>query len=141
MMTKNTKRKGYIYEQTFFTEALKNGLEVFIPLGDHLPVDCILVNSAGKNFNVQIKGSEKSSKGERKNGCKRYRFSTTTGRVVKQPLDCTKVDIVAIFCADINTWYLNPMYGSRWSINSCGLPGQPRVQSKTRKISGSVGLI
>ncbi len=107
-MTKNTKRKGYIYEQTFFTEALKNGLEVFIPLGDHLPVDCILVNSAGKNFNVQIKGSEKSSKGERKNGCKRYRFSTTTGRVVKQPLDCTKVDIVAIFCADINTWYLIP---------------------------------
>lgn len=107
-MTKNTKRKGYIYEQTFFTKALKNGLEVFIPLGDHLPVDCIVVNSAGKNFNVQIKGTEKSSISDRKNGCKRYKFSTTTGRVVKHPLDCTKVDIVAIFCADIDTWYLIP---------------------------------
>ena len=79
MMTKNTKRKGYIYEQTFFTEALKNGLEVFIPLGDHLPVDCILVNSAGKNFNVQIKGSEKSSKGKEKTGAKGIDFPRLLG--------------------------------------------------------------
>ena len=130
-----TKRLGYIYEQAFFTEALRHGLEVFVPLGDHLPVDCIVVNSAGKKFNVQIKGSPKASPVEKNNGCKRYKFSTTTGRAVKHPLDCTKVDVVGIFCADIETWYLDSMHGLRWSGDCCGLPQQPQSRrASTRNI-------
>lgn len=38
------KRKGSLYEQIFFTEALRQGLEVFVPLGDYLPQDCIVMN-------------------------------------------------------------------------------------------------
>ena len=111
--TSMAKRLGYIYEQAFFTESLRHGLEVFVPLGDHLPVDCIIVNSAGKKFNVQIKGSSKASPVEKNNGCTRYKFSVTTGRATKQPLDCTKVDVVAIYCADIDTWYLIPCMKKR----------------------------
>ena len=132
-MTKNTKRKGYIYEQIFFTEALKNGLEVFCPLGDHLPVDCIVVNSAGRKFNVQIKGSEKSSVSERKNGCARYKFSTTTGRVVKYPLDCTKVDVVAILCADIDAWYLIPCLAIDGALTVAVYPHNPNSKGKHEK--------
>ena len=52
------KRKGNIYEQIFFTEALSHNLEIFTPLGDYLPQDCLVMNQAGKVFKVQIKGTE-----------------------------------------------------------------------------------
>ena len=128
-----TKRFGYIYEQEFFTKSLRQGLEVFTPLGDHLPVDCIVVNSAGKKFNVQIKGSGKASSSERKNGCNRYKFSTTTGRSVKQPLDCTKVDVVAIYCADIDTWYLLPCMAIDGALTVAVYPHNPDSKAKHEK--------
>tara|TARA_R100000951_G_C2566196_1_gene157249 strand:- start:138 stop:560 length:423 start_codon:yes stop_codon:yes gene_type:complete len=128
-----TKRLGYIYEQEFFTRALRQGLEVFTPLGDHLPVDCMIVNSAGKKFNVQIKGSGKASSSERKNGCNRYKFSTTTGRSVKQPLDCTKVDVVAIYCADIDTWYLIPCMAIDGALTVAVYPHNPNSKAKHEK--------
>ena len=131
--SKMTKRLGYIYEQEFFTRALRQGLEVFTPLGDHLPVDCMIVNSAGKKFNVQIKGSGKASPSERKNGCQRYKFSTTTGRSVKQPLDCTKVDVVAIYCADIDTWYLIPCMALDGALTVAVYPHNPNSKAKHEK--------
>ncbi len=103
-----TKRLGYIYEQEFFTQALRHGLEVFTPLGDHLPQDCIVVNAAGKKFNVQVKGTEKAKLSDKTRAIRRYKFSCTTGRAVKKPLDCTKVDVVAVYCDDIRIWYLIP---------------------------------
>ena len=131
--SKMTKRFGYIYEQEFFTKSLRQGLEVFTPLGDHLPVDCIVVNSAGKKFNVQIKGSGKASSSERKNGCNRYKFSTTTGRSVKHPLDCTKVDVVAIYCADIDTWYLLPCMAIDGALTVAVYPHNPDSKAKHEK--------
>jgi len=98
-----SKRLGYIYEQDFFAKALRHGLEVFVPLGDYLPQDCIVVNAAGKKFNVQIKGTEMA-----REPVKRYKFTCTTGRVSKKPLDCTKVDVLAALCDDIGVWYLIP---------------------------------
>ena len=103
-----TKRLGCIFEQEFFAQALRKGLEVFCPLGEHLPQDCIVVNSAGRKFNVQIKGTEKARLGDGTKTIKRYRFSCSTGRTVKKPLDCTKVDVVAVYCDDIDVWYLIP---------------------------------
>ena len=52
------KNKGTLYEQTFFTEALFRNLHVFPPVGDYLPIDCLVMNDAGKVFKVQIKGTE-----------------------------------------------------------------------------------
>ena len=50
MMMTMMKRKGSLYEQKFFSEALEHGLEVFVPLGDYLPQDCLVMNTAGKDF-------------------------------------------------------------------------------------------
>ena len=107
-MTKNTRRKGYIWEQVFFTEALKHGLEVFTPLGDYLPQDCIVVNSAGKKFNVQIKGSSAIKICKKNKGMGRYQVNCTSGSGNITPVDCTKVDVVSVYCADIDLWYLIP---------------------------------
>ena len=51
------KRTGNLYEQIFFAEALSKDLEVFTPLGDYLPQDCLMMNKAGKVFKTQIKGT------------------------------------------------------------------------------------
>jgi hypothetical protein len=51
------KRAGNLYEQIFFAEALSKDLEVFTPLGDYLPQDCLVMNKAGKVFKTQIKGT------------------------------------------------------------------------------------
>ena len=48
------KRKGNLYEQIFFTEALSRNLEVFTPLGDYLPQDCLVMNQAGKVFKIDV---------------------------------------------------------------------------------------
>ena len=100
------KRDGSLYEQIFFAEALKHGLEVFPPLGDYLPVDCLVMNTAGRVFKIQIKGTAHTSKEGRKNP--RYIVTTATGRDSKTSIDCTKVDVVVAYLADINVFYIIP---------------------------------
>ena len=101
------KRKGNLYEQKFFSEALQHGLEVFVPLGDYLPQDCIVMNSAGKMFKVQIKGTEGKSK-ENRSGLGRYMLTTSSGSTGKEPIDCTKVDILVAYVDDENVFYNIP---------------------------------
>jgi hypothetical protein len=100
------KRRGSLYEQIFFTEALARNLEVFIPLGDYLPQDCLVMNQAGRIFRVQVKGTENFTQSG--NGSKRYMITTATGTTGKQPIDPQRVDIVAAYIASIPTWYLIP---------------------------------
>jgi hypothetical protein len=100
------KRDGSLYEQIFFAEALKHGLEVFPPLGDYLPVDCLIMNAAGRVFKVQIKGTAKPSIEGR--GKPRYIVTTSFGTSKKTTIDCTKVDIVVAYLSDINLFYIIP---------------------------------
>ena len=109
------KRKGSLYEQTFFTEALARNLEVFTPLGDYLPQDCLVMNQAGKIFKVQIKGTKDKQFDKANKGLGRYMITTSTGRIKKETLDCTKVDILAAYIESIPTWYIIPCL----EINSC----------------------
>ena len=81
MMT--MKRKGSLYEQKFFSEALQHGLEVFVPLGDYLPQDCLVMNSAGKIFKIQVKGTESKSKDKERGGLGRYMVTTSSGSTTK----------------------------------------------------------
>ena len=97
------KRKGSLYEQTFFTEALARNLEVFTPLGDYLPQDCLVMNQAGKIFKVQIKGTKDKQFDKANKGLGRYMITTSTGRIKKETLDCTKVDILAAYIESIPT--------------------------------------
>ena len=109
------KRKGSLYEQTFFTEALARNLEVFTPLGDYLPQDCLVMNQAGKIFKVQIKGTKDKQFDKANKGLGRYMITTSTGRIKKETLDCTKVDILAAYIESIPTWYIIPCL----EINQC----------------------
>jgi len=133
MMTKNTRRKGYIWEQVFFTEALKHGLEVFTPLGDYLPQDCIVVNSAGKKFNVQIKGSSVLKICKKNKGMGRYQVNCTSGSTGLNAIDCTKVDVVAVYCADIDLWYLIPCMALDGSTVVGLYPHNPESKAKHEK--------
>jgi hypothetical protein len=80
------------------------GLDVFVPLGDYLPQDCLISNAAGKFYRVQIKGTD----------CSRLRSSNTERwRITaqchgKEPLDCTKVDVMAAYVLPMDTWYIVP---------------------------------
>ena len=109
------KRRGSLYEQTFFTEALARNLEVFTPLGDYLPQDCLVMNQAGKIFKVQIKGTKDKQFDKANKGLGRYMITTSTGRIKKETLDCTKVDILAAYIESIPTWYIIPCL----EINQC----------------------
>lgn len=109
------KRKGSLYEQTFFTEALARNLEVFTPLGDYLPQDCLVMNQAGKIFKVQIKGTKDKQFDKANKGLGRYMITTSTGRIKKETLDCTKVDVLAAYIESIPTWYIIPCL----EINQC----------------------
>ena len=132
-MTKNTRRKGYIWEQVSFTEALKHGLEVFTPLGDYLPQDCIVVNSAGKKFNVQIKGTSVLKICKKNKGMGRYQVNCTSGSSGLVSIDCTKVDVVAVYCADIDLWYLIPCMALDGSTVVGLYPHNPDSQAKHEK--------
>ena len=102
------KRAGSLYEQQFFLDALKNGLEVFTPLGDYLPQDCIVMNSAGRTFRVQIKGTSTLLHDTRGKGLGRYMITSASGKKVKETIDCTKVDTLAAYVQPLGKWYIIP---------------------------------
>lgn len=102
------KRKGNLYEQIFYTEALARNLEVFIPLGDYLPQDCLVMNRAGKSYKVQIKGTAEKAYDKTRGGLGRYMITTASGSSTKQSIDPTKVDVLAAYIEKIPTWYIIP---------------------------------
>ena len=119
------RKEGHIYEQAFFTQALRKNLEVFIPLGDYLPQDCLIMNQAGKVFKVQIKGS----KVERN----RYKISSSSGSGTKRSLDCTKVDILAAYCVEPDVFYLIPCMELDGSLTIGLCPQNPNSKAKFEK--------
>jgi len=100
------KRAGVLYEYEFFTRALRNNLEVFTPAGDHLPIDCMVVNGAGRVFRVQVKGTGSGHQHMRK--AKRFKVTAATGREQKTRIDCTKVDILAVYIEPHDLFYIIP---------------------------------
>ena len=103
------KHKGTLYEQIFFSEVFARNHEVFTPIGDYLPQDCLLMNQAGKIFRVQIKGTEDKVADKSRGGLGRYMITTATGHTGKTSIDPSKVDVVAAYVASIPTWYIIPI--------------------------------
>ena len=127
------KRDGNLYEQIFFAEALKHGLEVFPPLGDYLPIDCLVMNSAGRVFKVQIKGTGKVTICPKNKGSGRYKITASCGSLKKQPLDCTKVDVLAAFIEDLELWYLIPCMSLDNALTLGLYPNIPDSKGKHEK--------
>ena len=127
------KRRGSLYEQTFFTEALSRNLEVFTPLGDYLPQDCLVMNQAGKIFKVQIKGTKDKVIDKANKGLGRYMITTSTGRSKKESLDCTKVDILAAYIEAIPTWYIIPCLEINQAVRISLYAHNPSSKAKHEK--------
>ena len=127
------RRDGSLYEQIFFAEALKHGLEVFPPLGDYLPIDCLVMNSAGRVFKVQIKGTSKVTICPKNKGSGRYKITASCGSLKKQPLDCTKVDVLAAFIEDLELWYLIPCMSLDNALTLGLYPNIPDSKGKHEK--------
>jgi hypothetical protein len=102
----NNKKVGTAWEYEFFARILDLGYDLFIPAGDNLPQDCIVGNSAGKLFKVQIKGTTRAYPDKR--NTPRYKICAGSGAKSKTPIDCTKVDLLAVYIASRDVWYLIP---------------------------------
>ena len=127
------KRKGNIYEQIFFTEALERNLEVFIPLGDYLPQDCLVMNQAGRSYKVQIKGTADKVHDKSRGGLGRYMITTASGSSAKQTIDPTKVDVLAAYIEKLPTWYLIPSLAIDSAIRISLYPHNPESKAKHEK--------
>lgn len=100
----DTKRFGYLSEQRFIVEALEKGLEVLSPVGEYLPIDFVVMNRAGGMFRTQVKATDTLIISK---GAKRYAISACEG-TAKNPIDCTKVDVVACYVKPHDQWYFFP---------------------------------
>jgi hypothetical protein len=104
----NMKKEGTIYETKFIVRCLEYGLEPHPTVGDYLPHDLLVSNSAGSIYKVQVKGTSCriKDKGRRAGSSPRYRI-TAAGGGQKAPLDCSKVDVLACSVKG-DHWYLIP---------------------------------
>lgn len=102
---RQNKRLGTSYECLFLYEALQRGLHPHQCVGDYLGHDIAIMNDAGKFFRVNVKGTSQSrcSNG----GARRFTIKVLAGSP-PTPLDCTKVDVVAVYIAPKQLWYLVP---------------------------------
>jgi hypothetical protein len=124
------KSKGTLYEQTFFAEALSRNLHVFSPIGDYLPVDCLIMNDAGKVFKVQIKGTENKTQDPQRTGLGRYMITTATGATKKQSIDPSKVDVLAAYVQKVKTWYIIPVLSIDSALRISLYPHNPKSKAK-----------
>jgi hypothetical protein len=128
----NNKRDGFIYEMEFFTRALRNDLEVFLPAGDYLPQDCIVQNSEGKVFKVQVKGTRTASNEGPRRKFPRYRLSTGSGQKGKSVISPKEVDVVACYLAPMDIFYLLPVKVLK-GVTTWIYAGDPKTKSRLEK--------
>ena len=122
----SNKKDGFRYEMNFFNEAIKRGLDVFIPAGDYLPQDCIIQNSEGKIYKVQEKGTNTSVQDKK---IPRYRLSTGKGSRGKTIIDC---DIIAGYVAPLDLLYLIPCE-EILGVSTWLYPDDPKTKSRLEK--------
>ena len=127
------KNKGTLYEQIFFHEALAHNYEVFTPLGDYLPQDCLVMNQAGKVYKVQIKGTADKVADKSRGGMGRYMITTTAGASHKESIDPSKVDVLAAYVAALPPWYLIPILSIDSAIRISLYPHNPTSKAKHEK--------
>lgn len=114
-----SKTKGTAWEFKFFSQVLERGYDLFLPAGEDTPVDCHVCNSAGTIYRVQIKGTGGMSKEGTQ--ASRYKISAAT-TTRKEPIDCTKVDVLVVYVAPENAWYLIPCVKLGQSVSAWFYP-------------------
>ena len=122
----NNKRNGTLFEYSFFTKALANRLEVFTPLGDHLPQDCIIMNAAGTLYKTQVKGTSHFSN-------YKYKVDAQSGSSNKQPIDCHKVDMLIAYIEPYSIFYIVPCLALNGVAAPCFFPHNENSKGKFEK--------
>ena len=136
-----SKRLGNLYEQMFFTEALNKDLEVFTPLGDYLPQDCITMNTEGRLHKIQIKGTSDKVSDPSRGGLGRYMITTATGSGIKQSISPNDVDYIACYIKPSECWYIIPVPAIDSRIRISLYPHNPNSKAKHEKYKDAWNLI
>lgn len=101
----NSNHKGNAAELAIAAEAARLELEVYYPLTEHGRCDLVL-RIAGRLYGVQCKwGARVGEKVQVRLSTSRH--SPTRGYVVKK-YDRSEVDLIAVYCGDLETSYLLP---------------------------------
>lgn len=138
-MVNNNKKSGSLYEYKFFAKAMDQGLEVFVPAGDHLPQDCHVVNSDGEVLRVQVKGTNVPVVRGASETFPRYRLCTSSRREDKRPINCDEVDVLAGYIEPLDLFYIIPSKDLK-SITSWFYPHNPKTKSPFEKYRENWGV-
>lgn len=105
-MRHHTKDKGDRGTGNVIADLLSKGIQVCLPLSEHLPFDLIAVNNDGTLLRVSVKYREI------KNGCVNVSFRSSysdSKGVHTKHIDKNLIDLLAIYCPQTNTtYYVNP---------------------------------
>lgn len=101
------KEAGVVWEYKFFSRVLDLGHKLYIPAGDNLATDCVIAKRGdGGLVRVQVKGTTRINK--KLSGLPRYQIIAGSGSKSKTPIDCSEVDLLSVYIAPEDTWYLIP---------------------------------
>lgn len=139
MVNSNNKKNGALYEYKFFAAAMDQGLEVFIPAGDHLPQDCHVVNNDGGVLRVQVKGTSVPIVQGASEKSPRYRLCTSSQRSIKKPIDVNEVDVLAGYIEPLDVFYIIPSKDLK-SVTSWLYPHNPKTKSHFEKFRENWGV-
>ena len=127
------KRTVIVYGQKFVSEALRHVRESFVPFGDYLPPDGLVMNTAGKIVKVQSKGTEGKSKDGNRGGLGRYMLTTAMGSTGKETIDCTKVDVLVADVEEQDALYNIPCMELDGAKRISVYPHNPDSKAKHEK--------
>jgi len=99
------KQAGDLYEQEFCLRCLKNNLYPFMPTGDFLPLDLVVVNGAGRCFRVQVKGTGVKDRETRAAASTAYRYKFCLPKVATY---ATAFDVLVCYMAPEDLFYCIP---------------------------------
>lgn len=103
MLGHHTKDKGDKGLGFVIASLLANGVQVALPLSEHLPFDCIAISQQGKLCRLSVKYRAK-----KENGSISVRFRSSWADkhgVHTRPQDKTLFDATAVFCPDTGVCY------------------------------------
>lgn len=94
-----TKFKGDIAMTQIIADLTKNNIDCCLPISEHLPFD-LIAHKDNKCFKIQVKYSSLRG-GAYFLSLRSNKYNNTKGGY-SVPIDLSKIDIFAIYCAEVN---------------------------------------
>ncbi len=104
----HTKDKGDLGVAKVFADLVEKGFGLLFPATEHAPFDLVAYDGAGRFIRVQVKYRAARA------GVIQLEFNSTWSDrhgVHKRPMDKASVDVVAVYCPDVDTcFYVDPSH-------------------------------